>query len=497
MTEITKTDDCRPFIFPLWLFLAFVAAVVFVYFFGLTIPLLGPDEPRYTQVAREMFERRDWITPMLGGHNWFEKPALLYWLQITSFNVFGVGEFAARFGSALFGLGTILSLWFIGRAATSHRDLSRYIALVAATSIGLIVFSRGASFDIIVTFPITAALCSYFYFERTKKIAPLAGFYIFIGLSLIAKGLIGMVFPFAIVSFYHILARKIPGKTLIISLFWGTAVSAIVASAWYLPVYLQNGWEFVDEFIIQHHFQRFTSNKYQHPQPFYFFWWVLPLMTFPWLPFFFGRVWKQLNIALGRIDQTEDVVSDSRLDLFAIAWLLVPLVFFSFSGSKLPGYILPAVPGALILTALSVTKFASRTALRRNFVLSVGGVVLVTISILLVTAVPRFAETDSVKTLIQKADERSFRGQRVMMVYTLSHNAEFYAAGRLLRDETGKQRTFYQVEQLLPFLNSEPERRALVLVPIEHLDVLKKNSNISTEVIGDNSELAIAAISAK
>ncbi|HEV8590816.1 MAG TPA: phospholipid carrier-dependent glycosyltransferase, partial [Pyrinomonadaceae bacterium] len=93
--------------------------IVAFYFFGLTIPLVGPDEPRYAQVAREMYERADWITPTLGGFNWFEKPALLYWLEIVSYRLFGVNEFAARFGSALFGLGTVLCLWIIGRVATS------------------------------------------------------------------------------------------------------------------------------------------------------------------------------------------------------------------------------------------------------------------------------------------------------------------------------------------------------------------------------------------
>ena len=82
-----------------WAIAAFV--VVAVYLIGLTIPLIGPDEPRYAQVAREMFERGDWVTPTLGGYHWFEKPALLYWLQIASYNIFGVSEFAARFGSAM------------------------------------------------------------------------------------------------------------------------------------------------------------------------------------------------------------------------------------------------------------------------------------------------------------------------------------------------------------------------------------------------------------
>src|SRR5688500_6780385 len=102
---------------------SFAVLTVAVYLFGLTLPLLGPDEPRYAQVAREMFERGDWITPTLGGFNWFEKPALLYWLQIASYHMFGVTEFAARFGSALFGLGTVASLWILGREVeTTNND---------------------------------------------------------------------------------------------------------------------------------------------------------------------------------------------------------------------------------------------------------------------------------------------------------------------------------------------------------------------------------------
>src|SRR5215210_893945 len=90
---------------PFWWPLAILA--VFVYFFGLNLPFVGPDEARYAQVAREMLDRGDWITPTLGGFNWFEKPPLLYWLEIVSYNVFGISEFASRLGPAIFVLGTI------------------------------------------------------------------------------------------------------------------------------------------------------------------------------------------------------------------------------------------------------------------------------------------------------------------------------------------------------------------------------------------------------
>src|SRR5687768_12559314 len=221
----------------------FSIVIVIVYFAGLTMPLVGPDEPRYAQVAREMFERGDWVTPTLGGYHWFEKPALLYWLQIASYNIFGVSEFAARFGSALFGLGTVASLWILGKAhaaETQRRgglNFANLLALIAASSIGIIVFSRGASFDIILTFPVTAALVSFYIFNRpdqrdgtgTGRLLPLFLFYSFIGLALLAKGLVGIVFPFAIVTFYHLLSWKLPSRTLILSISWGTLISCIVA----------------------------------------------------------------------------------------------------------------------------------------------------------------------------------------------------------------------------------------------------------------------------
>src|SRR3954470_2195865 len=87
-----------------WPLLLFAAVIVF-YLYGLGhLPLVGPDEPRYAQVAREMFERGDMVTPTLGGHTWFEKPALLYWMMMAGYKLFGVSEWAARLGPALSGL---------------------------------------------------------------------------------------------------------------------------------------------------------------------------------------------------------------------------------------------------------------------------------------------------------------------------------------------------------------------------------------------------------
>lgn len=279
------------------------------------------------------------------------------------------------------------------------------------------------------------------------------------------------------------------------SLLWGTLLATAVAAIWYLPMYQRNGWEFIDEFIIQHHFQRYSSNKYQHPQPFIFFFWVLPLMTFPWVPFFFRGFWNSVKAVFDR--RADQIQPTSSLLRFSIAWLLVPVVFFSMSGSKLPGYILPAVPAAIILTTLFIFGLVQKSVKWQKIVITTAVTTLISIVALLIFVVPKFAEADSVRSLIADANTRGFSEQRVFMVYTLSHNAEFYAPGRLLRDDTGKQRTFYYVDDLLAYLAHENGKSALVLVPIEHLAVLTKDSRIATRVLKDNTELAIVEIAIK
>ncbi|MEO6333741.1 MAG: glycosyltransferase family 39 protein [Pyrinomonadaceae bacterium] len=495
--------------------LAFAAATICVYFSGLSMPLVGPDEPRYAQVAREMFERGDWITPTLAGFHWFEKPALLYWLEIGAYNLFGVSEFSARLGSALFGLGTVASLWLLGRAIERQRtntgqspanEFAHWLGLVGASTISIIAFAHGASFDIILTFPITAALVSFFIYDLEKRPGWLISFYFFIGIALLAKGLVGIVFPFAIVGFYHLLVWKFPNRALILSALWGTLVAAVVASTWYLPMYLRHGWEFIDQFFIQHHFQRYTSNKYLHPQPFYFFIWVLPLMSIPWLPFFISSLWsfgKEMLIRLGAV-QNEDGVRDLKsnvvpvsLRLFAFAWLAIPVVFFSFSGSKLPGYILPAVPAAVILTADRIFRFARQSTQRRYWVQAIAAVTFATVLIAVMALVPSIVESDSVKGLFAASHGRGLDGLPVMTMHRVSHNAEFYATGPLVRDNEGKQNRLTGPKEVLGEMRALGSTRALVLIPPEYLFHLTQSDLVRTEVLQSNEEWALTLVSEK
>jgi 4-amino-4-deoxy-L-arabinose transferase-like glycosyltransferase len=506
MTTENKQQTINNLTWGLW-----AIVTMAVYFFGLSfIPLLGPDEPRYAQVAREMFERGDWITPTLGGFHWFEKPALAYWLMMIGYKLFGVNEFSARFGSVVFGLLTVFSVYWLGRFI--HKELANYFALITASSIGMLVFSHAASFDIILTFPITASLICFYIFEsenppatadgthnataavdtdipaspRPRVSASLVGFYSFIGLALLAKGLIGFVLPFGIVFWYFIAVRKLPSKQFLLSLIWGNLLVLLVASTWYLPMYWRHGWEFVDEFFIQHHFARYTSNKYLHPEPFYFFWWVLPVMTLPWMPFLLGAIWDFFKKS-----PCPRVTASMRL--FALTWMLVPVVFFTFSGSKLPGYILPAVPAACLLIGEKVWRWVGSSETRKGLIQLIAALTFVVISIATAFFIKDLAQHDSMKDLILKADASGLSNAKVFTLHTISHSLEFYAAGRLSRLADGKQRQFYGIGEIVDEMR-KTGRTALVLVPLEHLRQVTDSNIVKAEIIGDNGEYALVSV---
>src|SRR6059058_1547329 len=85
-----------------------------LYFFGLTnAGLVGPDEPRYAAVARQMAQSGDWITPRLWGEPWFEKPALLYWMEAAAFRLGLSEDLAPRLPVAVFSVAFLIFFYWI------------------------------------------------------------------------------------------------------------------------------------------------------------------------------------------------------------------------------------------------------------------------------------------------------------------------------------------------------------------------------------------------
>ena len=513
--------------------LLFIVVIVF-YFYGLgSLPLLGPDEPRYAQVAREMFLRGDPITPTLGGHTWFEKPALLYWMIMASFKIFGVNEWSARLGPAVCGLLTIAAVWRVGReverTVEQARDFSFWSVLVSASWLGLIVFARAASFDIVVTMTSAWALTFFLLYELRKNSQPLIGFYICVGLSLLAKGLVGIVIPFGVVGVYYLLRRAWPARRVWISLLWGVPLAVLVSAIWYGPVIARHGWLFVDEFFIQHHFARYVSNKYHHPQPIYFYPAIILMLALPWTAFLIEALAKVRRWVWRGGDNM------SIVRVFSLAWLAMPIVFFSFSGSKLPGYILPALPAAAFLIADRFMDSISTWSLRATgaicLVLATGGFVyalqskqitilcatliavpllaaavaslakpnerpvslalicgstFVLVMVVSICAAPAVGQRESVKDLLQLADVRGYASAPVLAQRSDDRSAEFYAHDRVVYNAQGEPITFDEIslEQARAL-----GQRIVVFVPVEYANNYKNAGNM--EFFGDNGRLAV------
>jgi 4-amino-4-deoxy-L-arabinose transferase-like glycosyltransferase len=321
-----------------WILLLAVPAFFFLWKLA-AFGLIGADEPRYAQVAREMLARHDWITPTLGGIPWLEKPPLYYWQAMIALRLFRVSDWSARLPSVFDAFLMVLAVYWFLRRFRSESGLDG--ALVLATSAGIVGFSRAASTDMPLTAVFTIAMLAWYaWFESGEK-KYLAAFYGFLALGALAKGPVAPLLAFGIIVIFAALQRS--GR-IVLSTLWipGLLLGCAIALPWYGLVQLRNP-QFFHEFIVQHNLARFGSNLYHHPEP---FWYYIPVTLMGWVP------WSIIAIAalIAALRQWRNPLPDT-LRSFLLIWIGVVVIFFSISHSKLSGYVLPAIPAGAILVA--------------------------------------------------------------------------------------------------------------------------------------------------
>lgn len=323
----------------------------FLFFWGLNyFGLIGADEPRYAQIAREMLTRHDWITPTLGGKPWLEKPPLYYWQAMISYSVFRVSDWAARLPSALDASLMVLGIYLFLRRFRPGFQLDG--ALMTASTAAAIGFSRAAATDMPLAASFTIGMLAWFAWYESGKRIYLAAFYGFVGLGALAKGPISLFLAAAIILLFAGFTRdfRIAWRTLWIP---GILVFCALDLPWYIAVQLRNP-EFFRVFILQHNLARFGTSLYHHEESFWYYAPVALLALVPWSIFVVDSIFESVRLwwaARRTIAHTEDA-----LLVFLVIWLLFPILFFSMSESKLPGYLLPAMPAGTILLAEYVRR---------------------------------------------------------------------------------------------------------------------------------------------
>jgi 4-amino-4-deoxy-L-arabinose transferase-like glycosyltransferase len=326
----------------------------FLFFFGLAyFGLVGADEPRYAQVAREMLARHDWITPTLGGKPWLEKPPLYYWQAMVAYSIFGVSDWAARLPSAADATFMVVAIYLFLKRFRPGFQLDG--ALMTASAAGVIGFARAASTDMPLTAMFAIALLAWYAWYETGSKRYLGLFYACLALGALAKG---PVAPFLAAVIIVVFAAAKNDYGLVWSTLWipGIVLFVVVALPWHVAVQIQNP-DFFRVFILQHNLARFGTNLYHHPEPFWYYVPVVLLGLIPWTVFVVAALVETIRVWL--TERRQMLVSEDALNVFLMIWLAVPVVFFSLSQSKLPGYIVPALPAGTLLLAEYVRRRAT------------------------------------------------------------------------------------------------------------------------------------------
>ena len=335
--------------------LLLVAFCGFLFFYGLgSFGLVGADEPRYAQVAREMLDRSDWITPTLQGQPWLEKPPLYYWQAMVAYRVGraflpatdGVTDQTARIPSAIDAALLILAIYICLRRFRVGSEIDG--ALIVASCAGVIGYARAASPDMPLTATFAIAMLAWYSWYEDKRRIYIAGFYIFLALATLAKGPVAPFFAAVILLVFAAAKRE---WRIIPSTLWipGIVLYFALALPWYVAVQLRNP-QFFRTFILQHNLGRFAQDLYHHRQPFWYYLPVLLLAILPWALWLALAIVEKARLFWSERREAFNTHEDT-FGLFLLIWLLVPVLFFSFSQSKLPGYILPGIPAGALLVS--------------------------------------------------------------------------------------------------------------------------------------------------
>ncbi len=356
----TDNSPIRGSTFPLartaWTILI-LATLYICYFHHIgAVGLVGPDEPRYAWIARDMVETGDWVTPHLYGKTWFEKPVLYYWAAALSFKLFGVSDAAARLPGAMSALLATLSMaWLAWRVYGA--ETARWLLLLLPTTLGMIGFSHAAATDMPFTAMLTIAMVfatrllrldpSRSFISFTSSI-PFTSFLFgyFLGLAVLAKGPAAIVLSGGAVLGWAVFTKRWRDAFRCLHPMAITSF-CLAALPWYILCARRNP-DFFRVFIIEHNFKRYLTPEFQHIQPFWFYIPIILVAVFPWTLLLVPTVHKFIH-------DKKDRLPEFAFQLFLLCSAVFPLLFFSLSQSKLPGYILPAVPPLILLFAESIS----------------------------------------------------------------------------------------------------------------------------------------------
>lgn len=317
--------------------------------------LLRSDEGRYAEIAREMWQSGDWVTPRYNGLKYFEKPPLHMWMTALAFQLWGLGEWQARLWVAISGAFGILMMALAAGRWWGPR-VALFSALILVSTPNWFIGAHFNSLDMSVSGALAAVLACALIAQHPaatarQRLGWMLGAWAAMGVAVLTKGLIGVALPGLVLVVYTLWTRDW-ALWRRLHLVGGTLVLLLVTVPWFWLVSQRNP-EFPQFFFIHEHFQRYTSTIHHRNAPFWFFVPQLLAGFLPWLGLLPG-MWTACRAEAPRPNGFRP------LHLLA-TWAVAIFVFFSASGSKLPGYILPVMPALTVWAAVALDRWQPRT----------------------------------------------------------------------------------------------------------------------------------------
>lgn len=312
--------------------------------------LWDSDEGRYAEIAREMLELKDWITPHLNYVVYFEKPPLLYWLTALSMALFGVNAFAARFWCAAFGVLTVGVTYLIGKHWKSEW-CGLLAGSILATSLFFFVLTQFLVLDMALTFWMTLSLYAISRWVRETAPAALRRFAVLLAVAVaggvLTKGAVAVALPGAVLVL-SVFFSRLGGRIRRTPWKGALGVCLLLSAPWFIAVSLKHPY-FPSFFFIHEHFARYLTTVHHRSAPFYLFVPVVLAGFLPWTVFLpsVARFWFWRRGAALKRD---------AVGALLVIWAVFIFLFFSLSQSKLPPYVLPIFPALALLAAAVFEK---------------------------------------------------------------------------------------------------------------------------------------------
>jgi len=310
------------------------------------LPLIQPDEGRNAEVAREMSAKGAWLVPTYDGLPYLDKPAFYFRLVGLSMSALGENETAARLPGALAALGVLALAWAFARRAYGERAAALTVLVVGTTPL-VIAFARIVIFDMLLALFVIGAVLSG-YVAEAKSGVPRDRWYLAgaacAALATLVKGPVGFILPALVLITFHVVNRTRDAIRRLLAPS-NLLLFLVLVLPWFFGVALRRP-DFPYYGLVEESLHRFTSPQFHRSAPFWYYVPVIAAVCFPWSVLLPEAAWAAWR---ARARWT-------RADRLLISWVVVVVVFFSISQSKLPGYVLTAVValGALIARVLDL-----------------------------------------------------------------------------------------------------------------------------------------------